>query len=393
MAARPVRYRRSSFLVLYWKDGRLMLHNYASGTRLLATPKLVQLLSILGEWRTVKSVARALGRTDTNDIARGLEWFADRSILHRSDRDISLKEQALAGWTRWTPEAAFFHFSTKDVPFTPPRLSEAVLRQKAKLRPPPSPLKRVSATRRVPLPIHDTDEPITRALLGRRTWRRFSNAPLDISKLSVLLRLTWGVQRWLVIPDQGKLALKTSPSPGARHNLEAYVLARRIGGLRPGLYHYDPDGHALSRLPAKRTPRISEYLPHQTWYDRASALVLMTAVFERAQWRYGYPAVYRSILIEAGHFGQTFCLLATALGLAPFTSGAFADSVIERDLGIDGVRESVVYSCGVGARPADVEWAPSPEGYATPRTVPPKYAASGARSRSRRAGNTRQRGR
>jgi SagB-type dehydrogenase family enzyme len=393
MPARPVRYRRSSFLISFWKDGRLIIQNYASGTRITASPDLFQLLALLGDWRSVKSIAETLGQSASADLSRTLTSLADLTILHRSDRDIPSREQALAGWAKWDPEAAFFHFATKDVPFVPPRRAEAGLREKAKLRPPPSPLKRVPAVRRVRLPVVDGSDPLTRTLLARRTWRRFSQRPLELTTLATLLQLTWGVQRWLVVPGQGKLALKTSPSPGARHNLEAYVLARRIGGLRPGLYHYDPDGHALGRLPIAPTPRISTYLPHQTWYDRASALVLMTAVFERAQWRYSYPAVYRSILIEAGHFGQTFCLLATALGLAPFSSGAFADSAIERDLGIDGVRESVVYACGVGTRPAGLDWAPWPEGFAVPSTVPPTYATPASRSRSRRAGSTPRRGR
>ena len=68
-----------------------------------------------------------------------------------------------------------------------------------------------------------------------------------------------------------------------------------------------------------------------------------------------------AVLLEAGHFCQTFCLVATALGLAPFCSAALADSTIERDLGIDGVSESVLYACGVGTRPPGVDWAPWPQ--------------------------------
>ena len=42
------------------------------------------------------------------------------------------------------------------------------------------------------------------------------------------------------------------------------------------------------------------------------------------------------------------------------SSMAFADSLIERDLGIDGVKESMLYVAGVGARPARTSrpWAP-----------------------------------
>ena len=40
---------------------------------------------------------------------------------------------------------------------------------------------------------------------------------------------------------------------------------------------------------------------------------------------------------------------------------ALADSRIERDLGIDGVSESVIYAAGVGVRPEKAEWAPWPD--------------------------------
>jgi hypothetical protein len=66
------------------------------------------------------------------------------------------------------------------------------------------------------------------------------------------------------------------------------------------------------------------------------------------------------VLAEAGHLAQTFCLVATWLGLAPFCTMALADTRIERDLGIDGVSESVLYAAGVGGRPAGLDWAPWP---------------------------------
>ena len=111
-------------------------------------------------------------------------------------------------------------------------------------------------------------------------------------------------------------------------------------------------------MPRGAPKRPSDYLPTQTWYNGASALVFMATVFARAQWRYSDSRTYRSLLAEVGHQGQTFCLIATALGLAPFCSMALADSKVERDLGLDGVSEAVMYSVGVGARPQGVAWAP-----------------------------------
>ena len=48
---------------------------------------------------------------------------------------------------------------------------------------------------------------------------------------------------------------------------------------------------------------------------------------------------------------------------------ALADSVIERDLGIDGISESVLYAAGVGRPPRGVAWAPLARG-AAPKLRP-----------------------
>ena len=71
-------------------------------------------------------------------------------------------------------------------------------------------------------------------------------------------------------------------------------------------------------------------VPGQWWFEDAAALFLFTAVFARKQWRYRFPRAYRSVLLEAGHFAQTFCLAATSIGLAPFCTQALADRRIER---------------------------------------------------------------
>jgi SagB-type dehydrogenase family enzyme len=132
------------------------------------------------------------------------------------------------------------------------------------------------------------------------------------------------------------------------------VVALRVRGLAPGLYHYAADRHRLERLRRGASAREAvRWLAGQRWFGKAAALVLMTAVLSRSQWKYQFPRAYRVLLADAGHLCQTFCLVATWLGLAPFCTMALADSQIERALRVDGVREAVLYAAGVGFRPAD----------------------------------------
>jgi len=191
-------------------------------------------------------------------------------------------------------------------------------------------------------------------LLSRRTWRKFSAKPVGLPELAALLGLTWGIQGWAKVPRLGSAALKTSPSGGALHPIEAYVLARNVRGLRPGLYHYDSAAHRLDLLRRGATSRqITRYLANQEWFAGASFVVFMTGAFARTRWKYNYARAYRAVLVEAGHLCQTFCLTATWLGLAPFCTLAFADSKIENALGLDGISESVLYAAGAGMRPPD----------------------------------------
>ena len=360
--SRQVLFRRSPWLVSYWDAGGFVVENYATRARVSADPLASQILDFFGEWRTVDALALQLRSYRRSSLREAVSGLAAHTLLERSDRAADPRTTALASWSAWNPHAGLFHFGTKDVPYnTDPDTADRWLRRKARREPPPPPLKRLAGARRTALPPPRLGGEFTDVLLARRTWRSFSRRALDLGSLATLLGITWRVQGWMDFGSLGKGALKTSPSGGARHVLEAYVLVRRVRGLAPGLYHYEAGRHrlALVRRGLKRG-QIAAYLPTQWWYGAASAVVLMTAVFPRSQWKYGFPRAYRTVLIEAGHFCQTFLLVATWLGLAPFCSMALADSAIERDLGVDGVTESVLYAAGVGTRPAGVSWAPWP---------------------------------
>lgn len=371
MSHDAVRYRRAPHLVSYWRRSDFIVCDYVSRREVASAPALLELLHFLDRWRSFRDVTRRFPDVSARSLRRALRLLVKTSHVHQSDNVERAPRGALASAV-WTPEPAFFHFSTRDVPFVRidgPREDTTAARD---LRQPP-PVKRYPGRRHIELPSSQADGELTRVLRARRTWRQFGTDPVRRNDLARLLELTWGVQYWVDVPGRPRMALKTSPSGGARHSIEAYVLALRIDGLARGLYHYAPDRHALVLLKRGITPRtVAEYLPVQEGYPRAAALVIMTSVFDRVTARYPYARAYRSILVEAGHLCQTFCLVATWLGLAPFCSMAFADSRIERDLKIDGVSEAAIYVAGVGTRPAGVDWAPWTEASwpAPKRSVP-----------------------
>jgi len=346
--------------VAYWRQQNFVVCDYISRTEIATAPALVDLLHFLGAWRSLDAVARRFPEVSRDALDRALRLLLAAHQIERSDGRGRARAGALSS-AEWTPEPAFFHFSTRDVHFVDIDGAGNAASGPVPVpsRRPPPPLKRYQRGKPIDLPSPRLDGELSRVLRARRTWRRFGAEPVGIGELATLLQLTWGVQHWVHVPGRPKMALKTSPSGGARHSIEAYVLALAVKGLGRGLYHYAPDRHALLPLKRGATRRTVEtYLPVQEGYPHAAALVIMTSVFGRVTARYPYPRAYRSVFVEAGHLCQTFCLVATALELAPFCSMAFADSAIERDLAIDGVSEAAIYVAGVGTRPEGADWAP-----------------------------------
>ncbi|HYL10033.1 MAG TPA: SagB/ThcOx family dehydrogenase [Candidatus Acidoferrales bacterium] len=327
--------------------------------RVRASPLAFEVLQLFDRWRSAESLAGRFRQFDAAMVRSAVRALEHHSLLERRDRRLCPPERA---WKNWSPAAALLHFSTRDGRYRPD-LAEVArrLRRRAKTVPMPSFAKHYPGARQIPLPPPNTQGDFPQVLLGRRTWRRFSNQPVRLQHLATLLWLTWGIQWRVDLSGIGRVALKTSPSAGARHPLEVYVLALRVHGLPRGLYHYAPDAHRLELVRrGSSSQQATGYLAGQSWFGSAAALMLMTAVFPRVQWKYHSPRAYLTVLVDAGHVCQTFCLVATWLGLAPFCTMALADSKIERDLGIDGVRESVLYAAGVGARPEGAGWAPWP---------------------------------
>lgn len=365
--------RRSRFLVSFWQHDRRCLFNCATGECLEALSDVeAQVIDRLDRWRTARELCQELSAFPPEVVSGAVGTLLSRTMLQATNVASDRAERGLESWKRWHPAASFLHFSTKDVRYVS---YLETTREVVTEDPYPEPLKRYPESRKVELPDTTANSPLREVLRERRTWRRFGDSPLRFEEVSSLLLLTWGVQKWVRLPSGYTMPLKTSPSGGARHSLEVYVLALEIEGLETGTYHYCPDTHALGRLECPDVRESVKRFFTQETFHSVPAIFVMTSVFERVIWRYHHGRAYRVVQIEAGHLGQTFCLLATEMGLAPFCTAAFADSAIERHLGIDGVSEAPLYVVGAGARPAGVTWAPYDWTPKTPELLDPAWAS------------------
>jgi SagB-type dehydrogenase family enzyme len=344
--------RRARSLFAYWRDGHLLFHNFARRLTVSGKQITCEVLDFFSQWRTPEDAFTHFAGYTQQSVRSALSQLVKQGLLVVKGSPEAAQDSRLAKeWSTWLPEGSL-HFSTKDVAYAPHDWSFDQLRANAILpkTPPPKIFKSVKGAEKTMLPARVfPDSEFIRILMKRKTHRLFSKQVVTLEAVSQLLFLVWGVTGYVASPRFGKLLHKTSPSGGARHPGEVYVMALRVKGLNPGLYHYHPGHHRLETISTNATrEKAWLYCARQDYVRNAAALFLMTAVFRRSMWKYHLARAYRVVLLDAGHLCQTFCLVATWLGLAPFCTAALKDTLIEEDLGIDGIRESVLYVAGVG---------------------------------------------
>lgn len=190
------------------------------------------------------------------------------------------------------------------------------------------------------------------AIVARRTRRRLSSTDaVPLAHLAKLLHLTYGVTG--ASEATGEPA-RASPSAGARYPLELFVVARRVDGLAPGVWHYAPTAHALERVrPGIDAAALDAALLRDASARDAALIVLVGAVLTRTTDKY-HERGYRLVLLDAGHAAQNFMLVAGALGLSAVGLGGFVDDALDELVMLDGMDEHVVYAIAVGTATASL---------------------------------------
>ncbi len=204
-----------------------------------------------------------------------------------------------------------------------------------------------------------SDPPFSRVLESRRSVRVQGDAPISVEKLGEFLYRSARVRSRTgptPIPEVGyEISNRPYPSGGACYDLEIYLAVDRCRGLDSGLYHYDPEGHALSRRSA-RTPEVESLLYGAAYATMSSALpqivICLASRFQRVAWSYEGIS-YSVTLKNAGVLYQTFYLVATAMGLACCGVGRGDSDMFSRAAGTDYFAETTVGEFLLGSRSED----------------------------------------
>ena len=157
-------------------------------------------------------------------------------------------------------------------------------------------------------------------LARRESVRHFSKKALTEEEVSQLLWAGQGVTRsW---------GGRTAPSAGALYPLELYI------ALPDGLFHYFPKDHKLILHSERNVLKfLSNAALGQGCIRDAAAVIVITAVYERIEGKYGSRGE-RYVKIEAGHAAQNILLQAVSLGLGAVPVGAFYDERVKEILNL-----------------------------------------------------------
>ena len=201
-----------------------------------------------------------------------------------------------------------------------------------------------------------SEDSYTSLLNLRRSLRVYDDTvAMTQAQLAFMLYSSQGIQDY-----RGKdeaFTLRPVPSGGARHPFETYITVRNVEGLQAGIYYYSPITHVGEKKVSisflgpldDYESQITKMLAGQSWAAKAPAVLFLSCVPYRSEWRY-VDLSHRVVLIDLGHVGQNIMLSAVSLGLGSCCMAAYDQALCDKILGLDGLDEYTVYAVAVGAK-------------------------------------------
>jgi SagB-type dehydrogenase family enzyme len=177
----------------------------------------------------------------------------------------------------------------------------------------------------LPVPKLQSETSVEEALNKRRSIRNYTKQPLSLEEVSQILWAAQGI-------TEKSYGLKTSPSAGALYPLEVYLVTANVKDISEGIYKYNPLNHSIKKIDdGDKRVEISNASLKQEAIEECSALVIITAIYERTSVKYGDRAE-RYVHMEVGHAGQNIYLQAVSLGIGTVMMGAFHDDALKKTL-------------------------------------------------------------
>lgn len=155
--------------------------------------------------------------------------------------------------------------------------------------------------------------------------------PLNRAGVALWLEMALGLTAWKRLgPD--RWALRANPSSGNLHPTEAHVLALGVPGLPDGLFHYEPQDHALAW---RAQGRVRHQEGAYKGGVKGALLCLgLSSIHWREAWKYGERA-FRYCELDIGHAVGALRYAAAALGWRAQWDGEVPAERVAHLLGLD----------------------------------------------------------
>jgi len=343
--------KRSATLIFYYNDGQFVGENYLSGKLTIINSPVIGILDSLKDFTDYKEFLSKFSQVP--QIEYLINSLIERQIIVESSSEIIELENQIDKW-EWGLPARYYHASTNYVNFEANNeLVYEKLDLKSIQKPPPSPYLEIADINysKLVLPSETLRGEIHSVLLTRRTCRAFKKAPLEEQQLSDILYYTFGKIDEYIGGKLGDVIFKTSPSGGARHHAEVFVLINNVTGYARGVYHYNVRSHSLGLIEKKDLRKWGVNIcSNQKWVENASALFIITSLLKRNMWKYENSHAYRVIAMDIGHLGQTFNLVCNSMGLGSFGTAALDSKLIEAKLSLNPFVQPAFYLCASGIK-------------------------------------------
>jgi SagB-type dehydrogenase family enzyme len=164
---------------------------------------------------------------------------------------------------------------------------------------------------------------------------------LSLHNLSNVLYYSIGVTDRLNYPG-GHLLLRAAASAGALYPNDLYVAAINVKGLKPGIYYYHPANHTLTQIGNQQSLHsFSLASPYPDIRKNASAIIIITANFDRTIWKYRERS-FRYIVPDAGHILGNLGVVASSVQLPYISTSFFDDEKMKTVLGLSSQDEGVL---------------------------------------------------
>ncbi len=185
---------------------------------------------------------------------------------------------------------------------------------------------------------------LNKAIIERKSHRRYSETPLTLEEVSYLLYITQGVKK-----ATDKATFRTVPGAGARHAFLTYIYVHHVDGLDQGLYRYHALNHKLVKLKTDATfhKNLVDGALGQKMFETAALSFIWVADVARMYYAYGERG-YRYLHLDAGHVCQNLYLGCEVIGCGTVAVAAFDDHKINQLLALDGKAYFTTYMAPVG---------------------------------------------